>query len=927
MPPAEDIGTRKLAAIMFTDIKGFSRKMGENETVAMALLKAHDAMMNELVAKYDGKVIKSIGDSFMVDFSSAVNAVKCAIEAQEIFWYYNKGKSDLEKIEIRIGIHLGDVITDGHDIFGDGVNIASRIEAVTSPNRVCISQDIFNQVKNKMELETYSLGMMEFKNIAEPIEIYEILMSSIPELSKPSRLREEIHSLKKVEASTQQEAEEARRVEAAKRKIDAREQKAEKEKEQKIKQHLENAQLFFDAGKLDEAETEINEIFKIVAIHANAQILQLKIEEERFKRKEQNRLETLKEERRKAEERAQLVEQHLQRARISLGQNKYVDALAAVREVYPLDPHNDDAKELEERIREAERLRNELMEAEAQAARVRTGEPAPVSRPTRVKVRTIRQWETQQKRKKYLKFVGIAVGSIVVVYLSATVVYTEVRNLIVPRIASVVVLPLTVQPAESDTIDAGSALAALVTQELSRYKPLTVISYSTSSQLGNTAPDVARIGQELDVRYVVTGTVNMQSRLYRTTLNVVQTKDGEVVWSQSFDSNSLADPALRQQIVQEFVSLMGVELNVLEPVRLTRNQWSLEWYLRGMWKIEQPEKSRVADGIVDLRNATRSDSTFAQACATLGKGVIRHYKLSGESDLQLLREAHESSLQALKLDPTNVLAIQNLGTIFRYRQRWTDAENNLLVAYENHPGNAEVRRQLALLMLVKGNDSRALEYATEAHRLDPRNPESHEVLGVIAHLSQRYADASRSYEQAVRLGGDEFLLTTRYRFSAWHAEGVGARAIQAAEQILSQRTDDVRAYYWIGRAYQLAGQVQESMRFLESGQERAREIFDQQGDDPQARSYLALIYSRLGRFKEAEEEMSRALAATQGSGTMLYRQARMFWVQGKRAEALRALQSGVDAEFLLPEILNADFVFLMRESDYRRMVVPTPFRE
>jgi len=927
MPPAEDIGSRKLAAIMFTDIKGFSRKMGENETVAMALLKAHDAMMNELVAKYDGKVIKSIGDSFMVDFGSAVNAVKCSIEAQEIFWYYNKGKSELERIEIRIGIHLGDVITDGHDIFGDGVNIASRIEAVTSPNRICISQDIHNQVKNKMDLETYSLGVMEFKNIAEPIEIYEVLMNSIPELSKPSRLREDIHPLKKVEASTQREAEEAQRVEAAKRKIDVREQRAEREKEQFIKRHLEKAQELFAAEKLDEAEAELNEIFKVVAIHANAQILQLKIEEERFKLKEHDRLEKLKEERRRAEERAQLVEQHLQQARIYLGQNRYVDALAAIREVYPLDPHNDEAKELEERIRAAERLRNELMEAEAEATRVRTGEPTPARRPRKIKIRTIREWETQQKRKKYLRYVMIAVGGIVGIYLLTTVIYTEVRNLVVPQIASVAVLPLSVQPSESDSLHAGEALAALMTQELARYKPITVISFPTSARLGNGSPNAAQIGQDLDVRYVVTGNISVQRDRFRTTLNIIRTKDESVVWTQSFDSNSLSEPSIRQQVVREFLSLTGAGLDASDPTRLSRNQVALDWFLKGIWKTEQLDRTVVAEGVAALRNATLIDSTFAQAHAALGSGIIRHYRLSGEPDIQTLREAYEASTQALKLDPNNVLATQNLGTIFRYSQRWSDAENHLLVALENQPGSAEVRRQLALLQLAKGEDKRALEYAQAASRLDPRNPESREVLGIVFHFMQRYVEAGRAYEEAVRLGGDEFLLTTRYRFSAWHAEGVGARAIQAAEQILQQRGDDVRAYYWVGRAYQLAGQVQESLRFLESGQELAREILDERGEDPQVRSYLSLIFSRLGRFKEAEEEMARSLAVTQGSGVMLYRQARMFWVQGKRAEALRALQNGVDAEFLLPEILSADFVFLMREPEYRAMVIPSPFRQ
>jgi adenylate cyclase len=99
-------GTRKLAAIMFTDVRDFSKKMSENEIAAMELLKVHDSLVRDVVLKFGGTVIKSLGDSFMVDFSSAVNAVRCAIEAQEQFWNYNHGKSDFDKIQIRVGIHL-----------------------------------------------------------------------------------------------------------------------------------------------------------------------------------------------------------------------------------------------------------------------------------------------------------------------------------------------------------------------------------------------------------------------------------------------------------------------------------------------------------------------------------------------------------------------------------------------------------------------------------------------------------------------------------------------------------------------------------------------------------------------------------------------------------------------------------------------------
>ena len=169
-----EVETRKLTAIMFTDIKGFSKKMAKNETNAFELLKTHDALLRVLAAKFDGRVIKSIGDSFMIDFASAVNAVRCAIETQKRFSHFNREKSELDKIEIRVGVHLGDVIIRDEDIIGDGVNIASRIEAMAGPNRIWISQDVYQQVRNKIPLRVFPLGPQRLKNIPEQVEVYEI---------------------------------------------------------------------------------------------------------------------------------------------------------------------------------------------------------------------------------------------------------------------------------------------------------------------------------------------------------------------------------------------------------------------------------------------------------------------------------------------------------------------------------------------------------------------------------------------------------------------------------------------------------------------------------------------------------------------------------------------------------------------------------
>ena len=159
-------GRRKLSAIMFTDMKGYSMEMGRDEEQTLKKLWRYEKAMKSIIKEHDGRVVKTIGDAIMGDFDSAVNAVKAAIEIQNLL--------KKEDIQIRIGLHLGDVIHKGGDIFGDGVNIASRIESICEPGQIYISEDIYNQVKGKIHVEFENLGNRPLKNIESPPKVYKI---------------------------------------------------------------------------------------------------------------------------------------------------------------------------------------------------------------------------------------------------------------------------------------------------------------------------------------------------------------------------------------------------------------------------------------------------------------------------------------------------------------------------------------------------------------------------------------------------------------------------------------------------------------------------------------------------------------------------------------------------------------------------------
>ncbi|HEV8713643.1 MAG TPA: adenylate/guanylate cyclase domain-containing protein [Candidatus Binatia bacterium] len=168
--------TRRLAAIMFTDIVGFSRQMGANEARMLRLLEVHNQIIQHAVSEHHGHVIKIIGDAFLVDFPSVVQAVQCAQRIQTQFRSHNAENEAAEQLHVRTGIHLGDIVQRDGDVLGDGVNIASRLQALAEPDTICISQAVYKEIATKLSLDTViSLGRPKLKNIAQREPVYALL--------------------------------------------------------------------------------------------------------------------------------------------------------------------------------------------------------------------------------------------------------------------------------------------------------------------------------------------------------------------------------------------------------------------------------------------------------------------------------------------------------------------------------------------------------------------------------------------------------------------------------------------------------------------------------------------------------------------------------------------------------------------------------
>jgi adenylate cyclase len=168
---------RKLAAILHADVVAFSRLMGEDEAGTHQALGRLRRAIDPLIVAQGGRIVGTAGDSVLADFSSVVDALNCAIEMQRTAHAINDPIAPERRLELRIGVNLGDVIVDGDDIFGDGVNIAARLQALAKPGTVCISQTVYEHVGKKLDFRYSPLGSHRVKNIAEPVRAYAVEVS------------------------------------------------------------------------------------------------------------------------------------------------------------------------------------------------------------------------------------------------------------------------------------------------------------------------------------------------------------------------------------------------------------------------------------------------------------------------------------------------------------------------------------------------------------------------------------------------------------------------------------------------------------------------------------------------------------------------------------------------------------------------------
>jgi TolB-like protein/class 3 adenylate cyclase len=521
---------RKLSAILQADVVGYSRLMGENEALTLERLKTHQRELIEpTIEAFHGHIVKLMGDGMLVEFPSVVEAVSCAVTIQQGMAERNKETAESEQIVFRIGINLGDIIVEEDDIFGDGVNIAARLEGLASPGCICISGAVYDAIGNKLPLDYEYLGEQTVKNIVQPVRTYRVQLASgseleIPEPEGPSNQKSQIR-------------------------------------------------------------LSIIVIAVIVAVTGTLLWLQ------------------------------------------------------------PWQQKEEPASE--------ERVVTPLLE-----------------------------------------------------------------------IPSIAVLPFDNMSGDPEQEYFSDGISEDIITDLSRLKNLAVIARNSSFTYKGVTAKAEDIGKDLNVNYLLEGSVRRAGDRVRITAQLIDTNNGHHLWAERFDRELTDVFAVQDEITDQIVSALSIQLSGDEQQQLARSSTSnfeaYDLFLLGQRASAQLTDEALSNAAELYREAISIDPSFARAYGALAITLTRHATLGfSDSPLEARERALELARKAVSIDPTSPQALWALGYIYMTRKQFSEAVEVLEKAISVAPNYADGYGLLALINNNLGRAEDAIRLIKKGMELNP----------------------------------------------------------------------------------------------------------------------------------------------------------------------------------------------------------------
>lgn len=746
-------------------------------------------------------------------------------------------------------------------------------------------------------------------------------------------------------------------------------------KETRIKELRDKLSIALDRGRLDKA-VELYEELQVAAPD-DIELDDFRIRIERLRedlqqqQKAKKRAAELKQKEEAAQERAKREAQQrkiaelLEKANSLYQQEKYDRGLAAVREILAMDEGNEDALKLSENIEKAKHLYEQIKAEEARRKEEEgRGAPPPLPAEPAVPQTEDEVWGRGNQPKEKTEFevpedegpppppkleraverlsrVRIPVKAILIIVgigvlgIAGYIIVNRIQDAVFPAKYSLLILPARGPGGDTSLANIADGITEVLIHDVSTLSELRVFSPVTSFALSRSGASSIQLGKSIGANFVVQWDVARTGEDFVISVGLLDTLSSSPVWSTNTQTSSRELCSVVLELGKGLAAAMQVPLTPQEEKYLSTvsevSPRAFEAYARGISLLRRSRGRSVEEASLSFAYAAQLDPGFARAHAALAWTELMRYEQETNPSPALLSsaEVHLKDAVASGTPTSEMFRGRAMAAVFH--SEFDRAAEELERAIAAAPSDAEAHRRMSVLYTIRGKGDDAVKSATRAVSDDPRNVDSYTILAMalqyramVFQLNGKDQEvrydlrrALSNYEAGLLLASDRSEYMAGLYSDLLHATQQTERAIQVLSDRVAELREDYVENYKLGRLYQAAGYPKGQW---ESVFERARSLLvgrlALQPDDAQALSYLGLVLSRLGQFREAAEEGLRAQSIAPSDPDVLYNVARMFTLHRDKARALESLKNAVDLRYKPASILDMDFYSLRTEPDF-----------
>ena len=760
--------SRRLVAILAADIAGYSALMGADEARTVRDLKGHQATVLPMVDEFGGRVIDTAGDGILAEFPSVVNALECAVAIQSKMAERNAGAKPEQCMEFRIGVNIGDVVYDEARIYGDGINVAARLEAIAEPGGICISSKVYEEVSGRIDLAYQDIGEQQFKNIARPVRVYRVLLSKTrtgAEYRLTTILAADIAGYNRLGENDDEGT-----LALWKAHWHALVEPNIKEFHGRILRAIEDGALVEFASVVDAVRCAVEVQREMAARNAEVP--------------------------------------HDKRIELRMGINfgelildgddfggdavNVAAGLAALAEpggICVSGGVQEDAQgKLDIVLENAgdQQLKNIARPVRVYRIRTDSGVPSP----------PVIERKLRADRSSWLRRGLVALALLVLLgggvsvwqrvsypfTLSQLIRAVQAPALLSPEKGSIAVLPFVNMSSDPQQEYFSDGMTEDLITELSRLPGLFVIARNSVYTFKGRAVKPEQVSRELGVRYVIEGSVRKVDNRIRITAQLIDANTGFHMWAQYYDRDLQDVFAVQGEIARMITRAMAVKLTKEEENNMgrpyTRSQLAWEYFMRGAELFRRTTPKDNANARELLEKATDLDQEFSRAYAILSATHRLDFfgrwtkdpQSSEDLAYRLAHKALELARRELEPQPSLPYALEQIGWVSLYRGEHQEAIKAAEEAIQRNPNYADGYALWAHVLAYMGEPKEALGKSQEAIERNPKYPffydyhrgHAYYVWGVLT--SAKHPDASRRhFEDAEKHLRDALKKNDNYR--------------------------------------------------------------------------------------------------------------------------------------------------------------------